>query len=635
MRWSTILGFVILLLFAASVEGILAFSFCAIVSFVFTRSLLNGENSLDFTRYFASKKGLGTSKDQRALSVTAKQFPRGLKKCRHALIRNILRDFVISWYENVGIGGDFILETRSLLEDATVTFYDKLARTTVSSHTEKLCVVLHKHLAAMEAVRLTIPKNHKDLVKKYQKYHSLRKETRTYENHELHYLRNLTDLLLYRLIAPEKLGCDVGRYILREILAVKLFLPLVNKISDPNFLNASIINIFGENKGESQLPATPLDSNDAGKCNLKVSTSFMEYLDEKFESEGHEHARKTSETAMKYQFKEAIVVEKDHSELVEISMEEYSPRTNSVLAENNVALTSKSVTETFDKMNDSSLPKRLKHTVKELGHSSGMLNGFNKIKNDILKPYKEKGQSPKCNDTLSARIHSSGAVISRQLRKIYSNPVIRLPTEKDFGDHVEAEESTTRIVSDTDDLAFSNEESQSSDSHHRSASLSCDGPNDVAHSFSHSKTISGHAGSDSVSSSYDDIEILNSHKKLEGINIPDGSVEPGATERRHHLTSFSSTGEWDCELCEKSDNGLVIDAGAEPMEENGVSLLPSQLEDDTISTANFAINDLPNPCSMIGIPSTQMMTDHSFEPIKSRYTVYVIVVRYFICIRVS
>ncbi|XP_028416759.1 sorting nexin-19-like [Dendronephthya gigantea] len=624
MRWSTTLGIVIFLVFAASLKGVLAFSFCAIVSFVFSRSLLNGEHSLDFTRYFASKAGLGSSKEQRALlRDTAKQFPRGLKTRRHTLIRNILRDFVISWYENVAIGGDFILETRSLLEEATVVFYDKLAKTTVSSHTEKLCVVLHKHLATVEAVKLTIPKNHKDFV---EKYHSLQQEGQTYKSHELQYLRNITDLLLYKLIKPKTFNCDAGRFILREILAVKLLLPLLDTISDPNFLNASIINIFGENTDENQLATTPSELVDGGSCNLKVSTSFMDFLDERFESDGHDRKRKSSqsESSMTYQFKGSIVVEKDHSELVEISMKQYLPEKNSVLSENNATQSSKTSPETVDKTSDSSLPKRIKHTVKEFSQS-GMLNGLNKIKNDILKPYKEKGPQVKHSDSLSARINPGGAMIARQIRKMYSSPIIRIQTGKDLDEPVEADKNTTKTVSDADDLDFSHKESEISDSHCQTASLNFDRPetrsDDADHRHSPPKTV----GTDSMSSSYEDIDFLSSDRKPEGIDSSDGIFESRETGTRRHMASFSSTDEWDSELFEKTDDGLAINAGAGFIEEDAVSILPDQFGDDTISTANFAIHDLPNPCSMINIPSTQIMTDHSFEPYKSQYTVYIIV----------
>ena len=629
MLWSATVGIVIFIVFAGSVKGILAFSFCAIVAFVFGRNLLDGENELDFTRYFTSK-GLGLTIDRETSSVKTKPFPRGLKTCRHALIRNILRDFVISWYENVAIGGDFILETRSLLEEATVSLYDKLSRTSVSSHTEKLCILLHSHLSAAQTAKILMPKNHKNFVESYR---SLQEKTRTYENDELDYLRNVIDLLLYKLVAPTTLGCNTGRFILREILAFKLLLPLVDTISDPDFVNTSIINIFEESKDENPL-TTLLDINEALKSNLKVSTSFMEYLDQNLELNDSNNSTKSAqlEPATKYRFKDATVVEKDHSEIVELSMEADSEENDSTSNLVKPVDTTVPCPKTMDKTSESTVHKKPKLTTKELSHSS-VINGLVRVKNDLFKPSKDKGQNSKHNVVSSVKIHSSGTIFARQLRKIQSFPVPKQNVEANLG------ESGVILSGNDESLDLSKcGENIGSCSQGRSASLGYDDNNLNGDNIDSSQSIpiSGRVEQESVSS-YEEIDIYenspkaNVHFSDHGSLINDSktgkilsNVIP--TSSRQHTTSFSSTDEWDSDVFENPDDGLFFDAGGDFQDSDVITLNSRQTEDDLVSRADFAIHNVPNPCSMINIPSTELVMDHSFESYIRRHTVYVIVV---------
>ena len=663
MQWSVTVGIVIFIVFAGSVKGILAFSFCAIVAFVFARNLFDGASKLDFTPYFASK-GLGFGKERETSSSTTRPFPRGLRTCRHALIRNILRDFVISWYENVAIGGDFILETRSLLEEATVRFYDKLSRTSVSSHTEKLCILLHTHLATTQTAKTLMAESHKNFVETYR---SLQEKPRTYQNDELQYLRNVIDLLLYRLIQPKTLGCDTGRFILREILAFKLMLPLVDTISDPNFVNTSIINIFGQNTDENLLTST-LEINETSKSNLKVSTSFMEYLDQNLELNGNTNSRKLSqsEAATKYKFKDATVIAKDHSEIVELSMEVHSHEDNG--SSNSVGRDDSTVhcpnTETADKISESAVRKRPKNTAKEPSHSS-IINGLTKVKNDIFRTNKEKGQNSKLNAVLSGKIHPSGIMFARQLRKANSSPVVKQIAEANLGESVPKGEISSEGVSDTDgcpDLLKENGDNCRSQG--TLVSLGCDdagletinGGTLQSDSQSNPKFISGHVERVSTSS-FETVDMYDCGAKTDAVDFPDSGnstndlktvdrqilemlpndekSKPSQTnvnpaKSRHHTTSFSSTDEWDSEVFEKSEEGLFDVGDDYNLEADSIAINSGQTEDDMVSRADFAVHDMPNPCSMIRIPCTELVTDHSFEPYKSRYTVYVIEVSFYI-----
>jgi hypothetical protein len=627
MQWSATVGIVVFIVFVGSVKGILVFSFTAIVSFIFARSLLlDGKSRLDFTQYFASK-GLGLTKEKGALSITTRRFPRGLKFYRHALIRNILRDFVISWYENVAIGGDFIVETRSLLEEATVSFYDKLSRTTVNSHTEKLCVLLNRHLSATQAARMSMQENHKSFIETYSLSPG---KNRGYQNDELQYLRSVIDLLLYKLVAPKTLGCNTGRFILREILAVKLLLPLVDTISDPDFVNTSIIKIFRENSDENPL-ATSLGNSGASELNLKT-TSFMEYLDQSLNNSNDSSKSVQSEPETKYKFENATVIEKDHSEIVELSIEADSQENNDTSSLVKLDDSTVGPPETTDKTIGSSLSKKPKPPAKEVSHSS-VMNGFTKLKNDLFKTNKEQRQTSKPNVILATRIHPSGMMLARQLRKIQSSPVIKQSAG------VNLEESAPLGENSSDyDVGLDSSKDGGNCSSLDDNGIEIKTGETIHESRSLPKFISNPVEPEPVVSSFEDIDMHNI-PETHVAPLPDNGSptndsktvqqtksevllndEKRLTQRtRRHTTSFSSTDEWDSEVFveKEEEDGLVFDVGSDFLHTGA----------DNVSRADFAIHDVPNPCSMVTIPSTELITEpHAFEPVKSRYTVYVIVV---------
>ena len=652
MQWSAIIGFVVFVISVGSVKGILIFSFCAVVSFIFARNLLNEDTNLDFTRYFTSKV-LGLAGERKSSGVARRSFPPSLRSCRHALIRNILRDFVISWYENVGLDGAFILETRSFLEEATVNFYDKLASMSVSCHTQKLCVILHRHLETTQNAKLS--KNHKNFVDTYR---SLKKEDCAYKADQLQYLRNVVDLLLYKLVAPKTLGCDTGRYILREILALKLMMPLVDTISDPDFVNTSIINIFGVNNDENVL--TTSEGSEPGKSNLKVSASFMEYLDEHLKDNNRNKKSNGMGSGIKYKFKNATVVERENTEIVELCMEVNPQKNNDTSndVENNGSIPCpKTDAEMASKTNECTPGKTWKQ---EQTHSSSILNGLTKVKNDILKSNKDKSQSPKFNVMLGGKGNSGGTIFAKQLRKIQSFPTMKQSTVSKLKECASKEESISEKVSDFKcDVESSEKGVEVLGRHHvRSVSLgndcgvnerdgnACDGlePGRIQVPGK-PKLISGRAERESVSSSFEEVGIDDniaeevpgpgSYNSFKGSQIfaeqrfprsCDRKTEPNVVNKnpRQYTTSFSSTDEWDSEVLGSADDRLIFDDGEDFLESDRVVLKPGPTEDDIVSKADFALHNVVNPCLLINIPSTELVTDHSFEPYKSKYTVYVI-----------
>ena len=95
---------------------------------------------------------------------------------------------------------------------------------------------------------------------------------------ELSYLRIVINTMLALLIKNDEYKCNVGRFMLREVLAVQTFKPLVDLMTDPDWISEAIIAVLedsprplpGNNKSEG-LSSLSSNSCDTSFDNLKDS----------------------------------------------------------------------------------------------------------------------------------------------------------------------------------------------------------------------------------------------------------------------------------------------------------------------------------------------------------------------------
>lgn len=79
---------------------------------------------------------------------------------------------------------------------------------------------------------------------------------------EVNYTRALVDLLLHVLVPSPHLETRTGRFVVGELITCNVLLPLIAKLSDPDWLNLLMIEIFGRSsKPQETIAAEPLTSS--------------------------------------------------------------------------------------------------------------------------------------------------------------------------------------------------------------------------------------------------------------------------------------------------------------------------------------------------------------------------------------
>ncbi|XP_023648238.1 sorting nexin-19 isoform X1 [Paramormyrops kingsleyae] len=183
-----------------------------------------------------------------------------------SMVHKIVRDFVSSWYRTVSSEPLFEEEVeRAMLAIATelkqrARMVDRRALTT---RLLELCGVhLRSYLAAREMAAKE--EGASGLWELYCRscipHPALRSDAE-----QVNYSRAVVDLLLHVLVPPPHLETRTGRFVVGELVACNVLLPLLAKLSDPDWLNQLVVSVFAEaGQWASKGAVSAADPPDAG-----------------------------------------------------------------------------------------------------------------------------------------------------------------------------------------------------------------------------------------------------------------------------------------------------------------------------------------------------------------------------------
>uniref|UniRef100_W5K3C8 Sorting nexin 19 n=1 Tax=Astyanax mexicanus TaxID=7994 RepID=W5K3C8_ASTMX len=167
-------------------------------------------------------------------------------------VSKIIRDFVSSWYNTVSSEPEFEEEVHNAMISMAMELKrraKKVDRKALTMRTLDLCGChLQCYLRAKEIRAENEGKEEsggadESLWREYSTactpYPALQSPAI-----EVNYARAIVDLLLHVLVPPPHLETRTGRFVVCELITCKVLLPLIAKLSDPDWLNMLIIEIF-------------------------------------------------------------------------------------------------------------------------------------------------------------------------------------------------------------------------------------------------------------------------------------------------------------------------------------------------------------------------------------------------------
>ncbi|XP_044210056.1 sorting nexin-19 isoform X2 [Thunnus albacares] len=190
----------------------------------------------------------------------------------HNTVRKIIRDFVSSWYSTVSSESAFEMEVQEAMISMAMELKMRARQVDRKELTQRILDLfgchLQDYLRAKELVteQQMPPKWSSESEQLWKAY------SRVTTPHpamisdavEVNYTRALVDLLLHVLVPSPHLETRTGRFVVGELITCNVLLPLIAKLSDPDWLNLLMIEIFGRSsKLQETIAAEPLTSSPA------------------------------------------------------------------------------------------------------------------------------------------------------------------------------------------------------------------------------------------------------------------------------------------------------------------------------------------------------------------------------------
>ena len=200
----------------------------------------------------------------------------------------IMRDFFESWYGNISTEPKCHLDTRAYLETVFSNLFNKLSKTDTIDMVHSLSVIYRRHLQDIHKAKICIegkqqpinydaasPQDFHLIFHRINKFHPA---VEGKKDGELKYLRAVVEVLGHSMLPIDLYSCTSARCTLLDILTKNVFLPLVNKISEPHWLHEALILILSKNDttDDSSSEQTQSESHNKSRLNEKEDSRKTE-----------------------------------------------------------------------------------------------------------------------------------------------------------------------------------------------------------------------------------------------------------------------------------------------------------------------------------------------------------------------
>ncbi|XP_056398531.1 sorting nexin-19 [Hyla sarda] len=166
-------------------------------------------------------------------------------------IQKIVRDFVSSWYRRLSHETAFEDEVRGVMWDLSMELKRRVNSTDREDLTRKLLILAGCHLQCYKWAKARVQsisdqsERESLLWEAYQEL-SPAHQAMASPADEVAHTRWLVDLLLTELLPQPHLETRTGRHLVVELIACNVILPLVGRMSDPDWINIVLTNVFSK-----------------------------------------------------------------------------------------------------------------------------------------------------------------------------------------------------------------------------------------------------------------------------------------------------------------------------------------------------------------------------------------------------
>nr|XP_006122350.1 sorting nexin-19 [Pelodiscus sinensis] len=170
------------------------------------------------------------------------------------MIQKIVRDFVSSWYRTVSSERAFEDEVRKAMSGLALELRRRMAQVDKQALVQKILTLWGCHLQSYMKAKEHVgaarsPVEAAQLAEQlWRAYGELSAPHPALQSPamEVNYARSIVDLLLRVLVPKPHLETRTGRFVVGELVTCNVLLPMVKKMSDPDWVNLLLIGIFSK-----------------------------------------------------------------------------------------------------------------------------------------------------------------------------------------------------------------------------------------------------------------------------------------------------------------------------------------------------------------------------------------------------
>lgn len=192
-------------------------------------------------------------------------------------VSKIIRDFVSSWYITVSSEQQFETEVHRAMIAMAMELKHRSKKVNTKALTQRVLHLFGAHLQSYMRVTESSGETQKrcegtsdDHVWKLYSDENPPHPALKCPTAEVNYARAIVDLLLHVLVPVPHLETRTGRFVVGELITCNVLLPLIGKLSDPDWLNLMILEIL--NKSSGMPPPAPLLKTTSSLKSLLVET---------------------------------------------------------------------------------------------------------------------------------------------------------------------------------------------------------------------------------------------------------------------------------------------------------------------------------------------------------------------------
>ncbi|XP_012722512.2 sorting nexin-19a isoform X1 [Fundulus heteroclitus] len=187
----------------------------------------------------------------------------------HCAVHKAVRDFVSSWYRTLlpEVEGEFERAVRHCMLESVMELKERARRVDRKALVRRLLELYGCHLQSYMTVR-QIQSSQKESSGLWQLYSRVNSPHPAVSSSgaELNYCRALVKLVLHVLVPYPQMETRTGGYMVTELITCNMLLPLISRVSDPDWLNQTIVDVFTRTREAQDITVDDRSVNTLYKC---------------------------------------------------------------------------------------------------------------------------------------------------------------------------------------------------------------------------------------------------------------------------------------------------------------------------------------------------------------------------------